>query len=87
MMALGAYQNKLAIQAIEMQAEKERNIIVKEIEFLKNQFNSEITFNFLNHCYDEVKCVSQETAETIKIFIRILNYSLKNLELLHLYGH
>lgn len=45
---------------------------------MKNQFNSHITFNFLNFCYENTYKSSNETAESIKIFSRMLNHSLNN---------
>lgn len=77
-MALGAYQKKVAIQNLLKQNEREKTLLFRELGFLKNQFNSQATFNFLNHCYDQIVNSSKETAEAIKIFSRMLQYSLNN---------
>jgi LytS/YehU family sensor histidine kinase len=77
-MALGAYQNKIAMLGMKEQAENEKNVLIKEIEFLKNQFNYEATFNFLQCCYNEINSESKEIGKAINIFTQILNYSLNN---------
>lgn len=77
-MALGAYQNKIGIDKIKMKNEKEKVLLLKELGFLKNQFNSHITFNFLNYCYGRIHKSSTETAEAIEIFSRMLRYSMNN---------
>ena len=57
---------------------EERAFIFKEVNFLKNQFNSHITSNFLNYCYNRIHKSSLETAEAIDIFSRMFRYSLNN---------
>jgi two-component system, LytTR family, sensor kinase len=52
-------------------------LLQKELNFLKNQFNSHITFNFLNFCYSKVHNLSEETAEAIDLFSSMLRYSLE----------
>lgn len=47
----------------------------KELDFLKNQFNSHITFNFLNFCYSKVHKSSNNAAEAIEAFADMLRYS------------
>ncbi len=77
-MALGAYQNKIGIDKLKFKSEKEKALLFKEVGFLKNQFNSHITFNFLNYCYSRIHKNSIETAEAIEVFARMLRYSLNN---------
>jgi two-component system LytT family sensor kinase len=77
-MALGAYQNKVLVDKIKTQSEKETSLLISEFSFLKNQFNSHITFNFLNYCYNRIYKESSETAEAIEIFSRMMRYSLNN---------
>jgi two-component system LytT family sensor kinase len=76
--SLGSYQNKIGIERIKLKGEKKRALLLKELGFLKNQFNSHITFNFLNFCYNQIHKSSNETAESIEIFSRMLRYSLNN---------
>lgn len=77
-MALGAYQNKIGIEKIRLKSEKKKALLLKELGFMKNQFNSHITFNFLNFCHNRIHKSSEETAESIKIFSRMLEYSLNS---------
>lgn len=59
------------------QAEREKNILTKELNFLKNQFNSHITFNFLTYCYSKVHLELPKTAESIELFSDMLRYNLQ----------
>jgi two-component system LytT family sensor kinase len=79
-MALGTYQKKVAIQKLIKQNEREKTLIFKELDFFKNQFNSHVTFNFLNYCYSKIHLDSHETAEAIETFSTMLRYSLNNKE-------
>lgn len=74
--ALGRYQNKIDIARIRTKREKERLVLIKELGFIKNQFNSHITFNFLNYCYSKVHRHSNEIAESIEVFSKMLRYSM-----------
>lgn len=74
--ALGAYQNRAGINRIKIKREKEKLVLIKESGFIKNQFNSHVTFNFLNYCYSKVHKHSRETSEAIEIFSKMLRYSL-----------
>jgi two-component system LytT family sensor kinase len=78
MPALGAYQNKIGIEKLKLKGEKEKKLRLKELEFLRNQFNSHITFDFLNQCHTIIHKDSTETAEAIEIFTRMLRYSLNS---------
>jgi two-component system LytT family sensor kinase len=79
-MALGTYQKKTAIRKLLKQSKREQALIFKELGFFKNQFNSHVTFNFLNYCYSKIHLDSQETAEAIETFSTMLRYSLNNKE-------
>lgn len=59
------------------QSEKEKIILTKELNFLKNQFNSHITFNFLTYCYSKVHLQLPKTAESIELFSDMLRYNLQ----------
>jgi two-component system LytT family sensor kinase len=76
--ALGAYQNKIGIEKLKLKGEKEKKLRLKELEFLRNQFNSHITFDFLNQCRSIIHKDSTETAGAIEIFTRMLRYSLNS---------
>jgi two-component system, LytTR family, sensor kinase len=62
---------------IKSQSEKEKVLLVKELNFLKNQFNSHITFNFLNYCYSKIHKLLPEVAESIGLYSEVLRYSLE----------
>jgi hypothetical protein len=74
--AVGYFFNDLSLEKIETQNIRERSLLLKELNFLKNQFNSHITFNFLNYCYSKVHQLSDDTAEAIDLFSNMLRYTL-----------
>jgi len=55
---------------------RDKAILEKELDFLKNQFNAHITFNFLNFCYEKVHKTSEEAALAIEKFADMLRYAL-----------
>ena len=77
-MALGAFQNRVNLKNLEHQNEKEMILLIKNLGFFKNQFNSHITFNFLNYCYSHIHKSSIEGAEAIELFSNMLRHSLGN---------
>ncbi len=68
--------SNLSIAKIKLQSEREKMLLLSELNFLKNQFNSHITFNFLNYCYSNVHQISEKTADAIELFSNMLRYSL-----------
>lgn len=74
--ALGMYQNKKGITRIKIKKTKEKLLWMNELGFIKNQFNSHVTFNFLNYCYSKVHKDSTETSEAIEVFSKMLRYSM-----------
>lgn len=74
--AFSYYFNKQNTKRIKEQNEREKLLLAKELNFLKGQFNSHITFNFLNYCYSHVHKSSREAAEAIELFSNMLRYSL-----------
>jgi len=74
--AVAYFFNDLSLEKMAIQNEREKSLLIKELNFLKNQFNSHITFNFLNYCYSKVHQISEDTAEAIDIFSNMLRYSL-----------
>lgn len=72
--ALGSYQNRMIRLEMQKQSEKEKILLIKELGFLKNQFNSHITLNFLNYCYSYLIKSSKEAAEAIEIFSDMIKY-------------
>jgi|SRR3954464_1305614 len=56
---------------------KENAIITKELDFMKNQFNAHVIFNFLNFCYSKVHKSSLNAADAIEAFSDMLRYSLQ----------
>jgi two-component system LytT family sensor kinase len=74
--AIGYYLNDVSIQRIRIHHESEKAVMTKELNFLKNQFNSHITFNFLTFCYSKVHKISEEAADAIETFSEMLRYTL-----------
>ena len=68
---------RYGLYKLKLQAEREKALIVKELTFLKDQFNSHLTFNFLNHCYGNIYPHFPETAESISCFADMLRYTLQ----------
>jgi hypothetical protein len=66
----------LSLEQMRIQSENEKALLVRELSFLRNQFNSHITFNFLNYCYSNVYQYSEKTADAIELFSNMLRYSL-----------
>jgi hypothetical protein len=60
-----------------LQTEKEKVLLEKELYYIKNQFNSHITFNFLNYCFSKIHRLQPETAESIDVFSEMLRYNLQ----------
>lgn len=74
--ALGCYKCSVAIKKLRLKSERETELQLNELGFLRNQFNSHITFNFLNYCYNKTHKASQRTAEGIELFSKMLRYSI-----------
>jgi two-component system LytT family sensor kinase len=75
--SLGSYFNWINIKRIEDDIKMDKEIIEIEYLFLKNQFYSHLTFNFLNFCYQKIKNISPKAATSVEEFSDILRYSLK----------
>ena len=58
-------------------SEKEKLFLARELAFLKDQFNSHLTFNFLTYCHNNIYKESPETAESVGIFADMLRYTLQ----------
>lgn len=76
--ALGSYLNRKSVEQFKELVEKEKNVISNELSFLKNQFNSHLTFNFFNFCYAKMLSISPKAAESVEDFTEMLHYPLKN---------
>jgi LytS/YehU family sensor histidine kinase len=76
--SLGSYFNWAGIKKIQDDIEMDRKIISMEFLFLKNQFHSHLTFNFLNFCYNKIRKFAPQTADCIEDFSDVLRYSLKH---------
>lgn len=74
--AVSLYINKYSLNKIKIQSNKRNALIKKEIFLLKNQFNSHITFNFLNYIYSHVVEISEKAAEPIEMYANMLRYTL-----------
>lgn len=76
--SLGSYLNWRGIQRVKEKLEKEKDILLKELDFIKDQFNSHFTFNFFGYCYNNALNNSYQSADPIASFTQMLHYSLKN---------
>lgn len=76
--AFGNFQNRISIIQIKAQSEIEKALLIKELGFFKNQFNSHITFNFLNYCYRYVHETSKEAGDAIQLFSEMLRYTMNS---------
>ncbi len=74
--AYGAYLSRKTKRSIEIQTAREKALLIKQLGFLKNQFNSHIIFNFLNYCYSHIHKNSKSGAEAIELFSQMLAYTL-----------
>jgi two-component system LytT family sensor kinase len=74
----GSYYNLRGIRQAEKSAKIEKETINQKLIFLKNQFHSHLTFNFLNFCYNRIRHFSLDTATHIEEFSYMLRYSLSN---------
>jgi hypothetical protein len=74
--SIGTYNNWIGLKEIKEDQKINRDIIEMEFIFLKNQFHSHLTFNFLNFCYNRVRIFSPPSANSIEEFADILRYSL-----------
>ncbi len=71
------YLNKLNIYKLALQKQKEEVLINNELDFLKGQFNTHLTFNFLNFCYSHLNKYSEKATNSIEVFSDMLEYSLR----------
>ncbi len=76
--AISYFFYQYSIYKFKWQAEREKSLLVKELNFLKNQFNSHITFNFLNYCYSKIHQELPQIAESIGVYSDMLRYSLQS---------
>jgi two-component system LytT family sensor kinase len=76
--AIGGYLGYRGILQTLEKVEKEKNTISRELVFLKNQFNSHLTFNFLNYCYLNMSRYSMALAAPLDNFTDMLHYSFNN---------
>jgi two-component system LytT family sensor kinase len=76
--SLGSYINWRSVEVLKVTYSKERELISKELNFIKNQFNSHFTFNFFNYCYSKTLSTSSKAAQAIENFSEMLLFSLKN---------
>lgn len=76
--SVGSYLNWRSIQRVKERLEKEKDLVLKELNFVKEQFNSHFTLNFFSYCYSKILDTSLKAAESITSFTGILHYSLKN---------
>lgn len=70
------YLSKVNQYKLIQQRKKEELNIKAELLFLKEQFNTHLTFNFLNYCYGHLNKCSKKATQSIEVFSEILEYSL-----------
>jgi two-component system, LytTR family, sensor kinase len=74
--ATAFYLNRRNIFELSKHNEKEKQLLSKELNLLKGQFNSHLTFNFLNFCYGHIYKHSIAAADSIELFSDMLRASL-----------
>lgn len=74
---VGTYYNWYSLARFKIVIEKERNLLSLELNHLKHQFNSHLTFNFLNFCYSKMLSISPPAALRLENYSEMLHYSLK----------
>jgi len=77
LMAFSAFNTRLAIEKLRKENEREKARLYDELDFLKSQFNSHLTFNFLNFIYSKALKSSEKAADAIGYFSDMLRYSLR----------
>jgi LytS/YehU family sensor histidine kinase len=70
--------NWRSIQRVKEKLLREKSILLKELDFIKDQFNSHFTFNFFGYCYNNALHSSSQSTDSIASFTQMLHYSLKN---------
>jgi hypothetical protein len=75
--SLGSYLNWRSLKRFKIHSQQEKDILNRELLFVKNQFNSHLTFNFLNFCYSKGMHI-EKLSEPIENFTELLRYSLKS---------
>jgi hypothetical protein len=76
-LSFSAFFKRLALEKLRVEKQREQHVLVKELDYLKNQFNSHLTFNFLNFIYSKVVAKSKNAAEAIELFSEQLHYALQ----------
>jgi two-component system, LytTR family, sensor kinase len=74
-LAYGFYENNVNLQIMQTQSEQSKLGVKREIQFLRNQFNHHISFNFLNYCYSFVH-KNESAAKMIETYSDMLRYTL-----------
>lgn len=74
--AFSFYGAKLRLHLATIQNEREQALMLQEMNFFQNQFNSHITLNFLSYCYGNAHKVAPSVAEGIDLYSTMLRYSL-----------
>ena len=76
--SLGSFLNWRGVYKLNLSLESERKALSMELAFLKNQFHSHLTFNFLNFCFSKMLFSSRKVADSIENFSGMLQYSFSN---------
>jgi hypothetical protein len=74
--ATAFYLYRQSIFGLKTHNEKEKQLISKELNLLKGQFNNHLTFNFLNFCYSHVHQYSRSATASVELFSDMLRNSL-----------
>lgn len=73
-----AFQKKINITEIRDQGKREKLLLTRKLSFIKNQFNSQITLDFLNYCYAQIHKNSKEDATALKLFSDMVRHNIEN---------
>lgn len=76
--SFGSYLNYISLKRYKLVLQKENTLLTTELNFFKNQFNSHLTFNFLNFCYSKFLKISPKYSNSVESFSEMLRYTLSN---------
>jgi two-component system, LytTR family, sensor kinase len=74
---IASFFSRYSFLKLKEQNEKEKILITKELNLLKNTFNSELTFDFLKYCHHNTINESPDVAEALELFSDMLHYTIQ----------
>lgn len=72
-----SFFNRFGLYKFKHQLEREKLLLIKDLNYFKSNFNYYTTTSFLDYCYKTVKDQSEETADSITLFRNMLKYTIE----------